>query len=211
MGPNCARWQNSTRWRSPKMSAYVMIPMAIRPPPRNRSRPRPSIENTAPVISDFGKMSPGAERRFFEGIKIWLARGADDAGHQHPAGAGIASVLNQRRNGPLRAAALVLVPVMNEAEIRRVGIGAIAVPQSLVGRRRLPSREYGGGNGVSGSRERQERGRVIKPMLSLPARGFVPASGRCRPISFTSARRARRLIGDGPVLSGSIGTVVDGF
>src|SRR5262249_37175919 len=100
---------------------------------------------------------------------------------------------------------------MNEAEIRRVDIGAIAVPQSLVGRGRLPSREYGSGNGASGSRERQERGRVIKPMLSLPARGFVPASGRCRPISFTSARRARRLIGDGPVLSGSIGTVVDGF
>src|SRR5262245_14795785 len=154
---------------------------------------------------------PRREGRFLEGIKIWLTRGADNAGHQHPAGAGIAGVLNQRRNGPLRAAALVLVPVMNEAEIRRVDIGAIAVPQSLVGRRRLPSREYGGGNGASGSRERQERGRVIKPMLSLPARGFVPASGRCRPISFTSARRARRLIGDGPVLSGSIGTVVDGF
>src|SRR5262249_6997735 len=100
---------------------------------------------------------------------------------------------------------------MNEAEIRRVDIGAFAVPQSLVGRRRLPSREYGGGNGASGSRERQERGRVIKPMLSLPARGFVPGGGRFRPMSFTRARRARCLIDDGPVLPGSVGTVVGGF
>src|SRR5262245_49466253 len=100
---------------------------------------------------------------------------------------------------------------MNEAEIRRVDIGAIAVPQSLVGRGRLPSREYGGGDRASGSRERQERGRVIKPMLSLPARGFVPGSGRFCPTSFTSAGQARCLIDDGPILPGSIGTVVGGF
>src|SRR5262249_61688914 len=100
---------------------------------------------------------------------------------------------------------------MNDAAIRRVVIGAIAGPQSLVGRRRLPSRQYGGGNGASGSRERQERGRVIKPMLSLPARGFVPGSGRFCPISFTSAGLARCLIDDGPILPGSVGTVVGGF
>src|SRR5262245_12394709 len=46
------------------MSAYVMIPMVIRPPPRSRSRPRPSIENAAPVISDFGKMSAGENAAF---------------------------------------------------------------------------------------------------------------------------------------------------
>jgi hypothetical protein len=68
----------------------------------------------------------------------------------------------------LRAAALVLGPIMNEAEIRRVHIGAIAVAHALVGRRRLPPREDGGGNGASGSRERQERGRIIKPMLLGP-------------------------------------------
>src|SRR5262249_46257726 len=101
-----------------------------------------------------------------------------------------------------------LCPVMNEAEIRRVDIGAIAGPQSLVGRRRLPSREYGSGNGASGSRERQERGRVVEPMLSLPARGFVPGAGRFCP---TSAGRARCLIDDGPILSGSVGTVVSGL
>jgi hypothetical protein len=68
------------------------------------------------------------EGRFFEGIKICVTRGADNAVHQHPARAGIAGVVNQRRNGPLCAAARVLGPVMNEAEIRRVDIGAIAGP-----------------------------------------------------------------------------------
>src|SRR5262249_12278743 len=58
------------------------------------------------------------ERRVFEGIKIRLTRGGDDAAHQHPTRAGSAGVLNQWRNRPLRAAALVLGPVMNEAEIR---------------------------------------------------------------------------------------------
>src|SRR5262249_2743251 len=47
MGPNCARWQNSTRWRPPKNWADWMMPMAIRPPLRSRSRPGPSIETTA--------------------------------------------------------------------------------------------------------------------------------------------------------------------
>src|SRR5262245_28104878 len=94
---------------------------------------------------------------------------------------------------------------MNEAETRRVDIGAIAVPQALVGRRRLPSREHGSSNGASGSRERQKRGRVIKPILFRPARGFVPGSGRFCPICFTIAGRARCLIEDGLILSGSIG------
>src|SRR5262249_27372863 len=111
----------------------------------------------------------------------------------------------QRRNGPLRAAALVLGPVMNEAETRRVDIGAIAVPHALVGRRRLPAREHGSGNGASGGRERQKRGRVIKPMLSLAG------SARFCPMSFTGAGRVRCLIDDGPILSGSIGTLVGGF
>ena len=55
---------------------------------------------------------------------------------------------------------------------------AIAVAQALVGCRRLPSREHGRGNGASGSRQRQKRGRAIMPMLSLCARGFVPSRGR---------------------------------
>ena len=69
-----------------------------------------------------------SEGPFFEGRKIRLTRGADNGIHQHPARAGIAGVLDQRRNGPLRAAVLVLGPVMNETEIRRVDVGAIAVP-----------------------------------------------------------------------------------
>jgi hypothetical protein len=73
----------------------------------------------------------------------------------------------------------------------------------------LPSREYGSGNGASGGRERQERGRVIKPMLFRLARGF--GSGRFRSIAFTSAGRAHCLIDDGSILSSGIGTVVGGF
>jgi len=131
------------------------------------------------------------EGRFFEGREIRLARGADNGVHQHAARAGTAGVLDQRRNQPLRAAVLVLSPVMNEAEIRRVDVGAIAVPQALVGGRRLPSREYGRGNGAAGGRERQERGRVIKPMLFRLARSF--GSG-----CFSA------------ILAGGIGTVVGG-
>ncbi len=46
------------------MSAYLMMPMVSRPPPRSRSRPGPSIEKTAPVNSDFGKMSAGEKAAF---------------------------------------------------------------------------------------------------------------------------------------------------
>ena len=51
------------------MSAYSMMPMVIRPPPRSRSRPRPSIETTAPVISDFGKMSARVKAPFSRDAK----------------------------------------------------------------------------------------------------------------------------------------------
>jgi hypothetical protein len=122
-----------------------------------------------------------SELRFFEGIKIRFARGADNAGHQHLARAGIAGVIDHRRNGPLRAAVLVLGPVMDKAETGRVDVGAVAGPHALVGRHRLPSREHGSGNRASGSRERQERRRVIEPMPSLAAGGLVPGSGRFRP------------------------------
>src|SRR5262245_13379466 len=110
------------------MSAYVMIPMVVRPPPRSRSRPRTVHRKSRTGHLGLRQNERRRERRVFEGIKIRLTRGGDNAAHQHPAGAGSAGVLDQRGNGPLRAAALVLGPVMNEAEIRLVDIGAIAVP-----------------------------------------------------------------------------------
>src|SRR5215471_12536183 len=191
------------------MSAYLMMPMAMSPPPRSRSRARPSMEATAPGMSDFGKMSAGANSAFSRASKF--ARGADDAGHQHLARAGIAGVVDQRRDGPLRAAVLVLGPVMNEAEARRMDIGPIAGPQALVGRHRLPSREDGSGNRAPGSRERQERGRVIEPMLPLAARGLVPGRGRFCRDSFTRAGRARSFTEDRPRPFPSVGTAAGGF
>src|SRR5215471_11778104 len=189
------------------MSAYLMMPMAMSPPPRSRSRARPSMEATAPGMSDFGKMSAGANSAFSRASKF--ARGADDAGHQHLARAGIAGVVDQRRNGPLRAAVLVLGPVMNEAEARRMDIGPIAGSQALVGRHRLPSCEDGSGNGAAGSRERQERGRVIEPML--PWAGLVPGRGRFRPDPFARAGRARGFTEDRPRPFRSVGTAAGGF
>src|SRR5947209_19437343 len=69
IGPNCARWQNSTKWWSPKMSAYLMVPIAIKLPPRSEERPAPSVEKTAPVSSDFGRMSAGEKGAFASELK----------------------------------------------------------------------------------------------------------------------------------------------
>src|SRR5262249_30634119 len=110
-----------------------------------------------------------------------------------------------------RAALLVLGAVMNEAEVRRMDIGAVAGPQAFVGRHRLPSREDRSGNRAPGSRERQKRGRVIEPMLPFAARGLVPGRGRFRRDYFAGAGRARGFSEDGPVRSARIGTAAVGF
>ena len=100
---------------------------------------------------------------------------------------------------------------MNEAEVRRMDIGAVAGPQAFVGRHGLPSREDSSGNRAPRSRERQERGRVIEPMLPFAARGLAPGRGRFRCDFFTRAGRARGFTENGPTLSRSVGTAAGGF